>query len=82
MEKNYKLNVPDISQKIRIDKYITQFVENASRTKVQKSINLGNVIVNGNYIKSNYIVKPFDEIEIELPVPEKQDVLPEDIPWK
>jgi 23S rRNA pseudouridine1911/1915/1917 synthase len=80
LEKNYKLNVPDISQKIRIDKYITQFVENASRTKVQKSINLGNVIVNGNYIKSNYIVKPFDEIEIELPVPEKQDVLPEDIP--
>ncbi|HEY5124911.1 MAG TPA: RluA family pseudouridine synthase [Ignavibacteria bacterium] len=80
MEKNYKLIVPDISQKIRIDKYITQFVENASRTKVQKSINLGNVIVNGNYIKSNYIVKPFDEIEIELPVPEKQDVLPEDIP--
>lgn len=55
-------------------------MENASRTKVQKSINLGNVIVNGNYIKSNYIVKPFDEIEIELPVPEKQDVLPEDIP--
>jgi len=80
LEKNYKLIVPDISQKIRIDKYITQFVENASRTKVQKSINLGNVIVNGNYIKSNYIVKPFDEIEIELPVPEKQDVLPEDIP--
>jgi 23S rRNA pseudouridine1911/1915/1917 synthase len=80
LEKNYKLLVPDISQKIRIDKYITQFVENASRTKVQKSINLGNVTVNGNYIKSNYIVKPFDEIEIELPVPEKQDVLPEDIP--
>jgi len=80
LEKNYKLIVPDISQKIRIDKYITQLVENASRTKVQKSINLGNVIVNGNYIKSNYIVKPFDEIEIELPVPEKQDVLPEDIP--
>ncbi len=80
MEKNYKLSVPDVHQKLRIDKYITQFIENASRTKVQKSINLGNVTVNGNFIKSNYIVKPFDEIEIELPVPEKQDVLPENIP--
>jgi 23S rRNA pseudouridine1911/1915/1917 synthase len=80
MERNYKLMVPDINPKVRIDKYIAGFIQNASRTKVQKSINLGNVTVNGNFIKSNYLVKPFDEIEIELPVPEKQDILPEDIP--
>jgi len=47
---------------------------------VQKCINLGNVLVNGNFVKSNYLLRPFDEIEIELPVPEKQDILPEDIP--
>ena len=47
---------------------------------MQKAINRGNVLVNGNNVKSNYIVKPFDEIEIELPVPEKQEILPEDIP--
>lgn len=80
MQKNYKLSVPDIKERTRLDKYITQFVENASRTKVQKAINLGNVIVNGNFVKSNYLLKPFDEIEIELPVPEKQDILPENIP--
>jgi 23S rRNA pseudouridine1911/1915/1917 synthase len=38
------------------------------------------VQVNGNFVKSNYMLKPFDEIEIELPVPEKQDILPENIP--
>lgn len=80
MQKNYKLSVPDIKERTRLDKYITQFVENASRTKVQKSINLGNVVVNGNFVKSNYMLKPFDEIEIELPVPEKQDIVPENIP--
>ena len=80
MQKNYKLSVPDIKERTRLDKYITQFVENASRTKVQKAINMGNVVVNGNFVKSNYMLKPFDEIEIELPVPEKQDILPEDIP--
>ena len=26
------------------------------------------------------MLKPYDDIEVELPVPEKQDVLPEDIP--
>lgn len=80
MEKNYKLSVPNIKEKTRLDKYITQFIENASRTKVQKAINLGNVLVNGNFVKSNYMLKPFDEIEIELPVPDKQEILPEDIP--
>lgn len=80
MERYYKLSVPNIKEKIRLDKYITQFIENASRTKVQKAINLGNVQVNGTFVKSNYQIKPFDEIEIELPVPEKQDILPEDIP--
>ena len=80
MEKSYKLSVPDIHERIRIDKYIARFIENASRTKVQKAINLGNVTVNGDLVKSNYILKPFDEIDIDLPGSEPQDILPEDIP--
>lgn len=80
MEKNYKLSVPNIKDRQRLDKYITVFVENATRTKVQKAINRGNVLVNGNFVKSNYILKPYDEIEIELPVPDKQEILPENIP--
>lgn len=80
MEKYYSLTVPNITVKQRIDKYIAQFIENASRTKVQKAINLGFVSVNGELVKSNYIVKPEDEIEIELDMPEKHDVLAENIP--
>lgn len=80
MERIYNLTVPKISERQRIDKYIAGFIENASRTKVQKAIDLGYVTVNGEIVKSNYLVKPEDEIEIELDVPEKQDVLPENIP--
>jgi len=80
LQKNYKFSVPDIKERTRIDKYITGFIENASRTKVQKAINLGNVVVNGNFVKSNYLLRPFDEIEIELPVPDKQEILAENIP--
>ncbi|MEO6694592.1 MAG: RluA family pseudouridine synthase [Ignavibacteria bacterium] len=80
MEKNYNLIVPKILERQRIDKYISQFIENASRTKVQKAINLGYVTVNGDIIKSNYLVKPDDEIDIELEIPDKKDVLAEDIP--
>jgi 23S rRNA pseudouridine1911/1915/1917 synthase len=80
MEKNYTLIVPKILTKQRIDKYIAMFIENASRTKVQKAINLGYVTVNGELVKSNYLVKPEDEIEIELDYPDKQEVVPENIP--
>lgn len=80
MEKFYKLSVPNIKDRTRIDKYITMFIENASRARVQKAIDLGYVTVNGDIIKSNYLIKPFDEIDIELPVPEKMDIEPEDIP--
>ncbi len=80
MEKNYTLVVPQILTKQRIDKYIANFIENASRTKVQKAIDLGYVTVNGELVKSNYLVKPEDEIEIELEYPDKQDVVPENIP--
>lgn len=80
MEKNYFFTVPNVNVKQRIDKYIAQFIENASRTKVQKAIDLGYVTVNGDLVKSNYIVKTNDEIEIELDVPEKKEVLAENIP--
>ncbi len=80
MEKSYTLIVPKIINKQRIDKYITMFIENASRTKVQKAINLGYVTVNGELIKSSYLVSPEDEIEIELDYPDKQEVVPENIP--
>lgn len=80
MEKNYFLTVPNVVVKQRIDKYIAQFIENASRTRVQKAIDLGSVTVNGELVKSNYIVKPDDEIEIELDTPDKKDILAENIP--
>ncbi len=80
MEKNYTLVVPQILSKQRIDKYIAMFIENASRTKVQKAINLGYVTVNGEPVKSNYLVRPEDEIEIELEYPDKQEIVPENIP--
>lgn len=80
MEKFYNFVVPNVTSKHRIDKYIAGFIENASRTKVQKAINLGQVTVNGDLVKSNYIVKPEDEIDIELQVEERGEITAENIP--
>lgn len=77
----YLLNVPEGQHTdIRLDKYITSFVQNASRNKVQKAIKDGHVLVNGKLEKSSYIMQPGDKIEISLPKPPAPEAKPEDIP--
>ena len=77
----YLLNVPEgQNTDIRLDKYITSFVQNASRNKVQKAIKDGHVLVNGKVEKSSYIMQAGDKIEISLPKPPAPEAKPEDIP--
>ncbi len=77
----YLLNVPEGQHTdIRLDKYITSFVQNASRNKVQQAIKDGHVLVNGKLEKSSYIMQPGDKIEISLPKPPSPEAKPEDIP--
>jgi 23S rRNA pseudouridine1911/1915/1917 synthase len=49
---------------IRIDKFIVQRIENASRNKVQKAIEAGRVLVNNKITQSNYKIRPSDDIII------------------
>lgn len=74
----YLLEVPDGQQEdIRLDKYITSFIQNATRTKVQKAIKEGHVLVNGKYEKPSYIMQAGDKIEITLPKPPPKKAEPE-----
>ena len=64
----YEFKIPDGQQEmIRLDVYITSFVENATRNKVQEAIKAGYVTVNGKKEKSSYKLVPGDDIFIELP---------------
>ena len=64
----YEFKIPDGQQEmIRLDVYITSFVENATRNKVQEAIKAGYVTVNGKKEKSSYKLLPGDDIFIELP---------------
>ena len=66
---------------LRIDKFISTRIANSTRTKIQNSCDIGNVLVNGKPVKSNYKIKPFDEISIVFSVPPRDvEVVPENIP--
>ncbi len=66
---------------LRIDKFLMDRIQNATRNRVQTAIDDGFVKVNDKNIKANYKVKPFDIITIELPKPPRSnEILPENIP--
>ena len=66
---------------VRIDKFLIDHVANTSRNKIQQAADAGSISVNGKVVKSNYKVKPFDEIVITLNTPAYDNsILPEDIP--
>lgn len=46
----------------RIDKWVQMHIEGATRNKVQQGIEAGFLTVNGKTVKSNYKIKPGDEI--------------------
>jgi len=66
---------------LRIDKFLMIRLEGATRNKVQQAIDEGFILVNNAIVKSNYKVKPNDEIIVfETRHPESSEVIPQDIP--
>ena len=65
---------------IRIDKYLSEQIENASRSYLQKLIKAGLVLRSGMAVKANYKVQEGDSICVRFPEDETVDLKPEDIP--
>jgi 23S rRNA pseudouridine1911/1915/1917 synthase len=66
---------------IRIDKFLTHKIEGVSRSKVQAAAGAGCILVNRNVVKSNYKVKPLDDISVVLSHPKYEiSIIPQDIP--
>jgi 23S rRNA pseudouridine1911/1915/1917 synthase len=68
---------------LRIDKFLMNRIESATRNKIQQAIEAERVLVNEHPIKSNYKVKPNDKIIIyDTYLPESSEIVAENIPFK
>ena len=66
---------------VRLDKFIATHQEDTSRSRVQKAIDAGYVLVNDVVAKANYVVRPLDVIKFVMPYERRGlEILPEDIP--
>ena len=68
-------------QLLRIDKYLMNRVENATRNKIQTAAKNGSIYVNDIVVKQSYKVKPYDKIRVMFAHPPYEYLLvPENIP--
>lgn len=78
---HYRYTAGKAQVMLRVDKFIMNHLENASRTKIQAAAEAGCIHVNGKPVKSNYKVKPNDQITIMMPNPPRVvELIPQDIP--
>jgi len=64
----------------RLDIRLTEFLEEASRSKIQALIKSGNILVNKECKKASYQLKENDEVEISDKISEPLSIKPQDIP--
>ena len=73
----------DGGENTRLDKFLSNHLPEISRTKIQKMINDGLVLVNQNYAKSSLVLDGTELISYTIPDEnniEIKDIIPQDIP--
>lgn len=78
---HYRFTADPGQSLLRIDKFLSDRLENASRTRIQNAANAGNILVNSNTVKPSYKIKPGDIVQVVLPTPPREiELIPENIP--
>lgn len=78
--KSLKLYVSYETSGVRIDKWLSENIDELSRASVQKLLKEGNILINSGAVNKNYKLRKNDVIYINIPDPVILDVLPQDIP--
>jgi len=78
---HYRFKASKGQEPLRVDKFLMNFIENATRNKIQQAAKQGHIWVNGAQVKQNYRVKAGDEVKVLFEHPPYEFLLtPEDIP--
>jgi 23S rRNA pseudouridine1911/1915/1917 synthase len=72
---HYRFTVDKGQAPLRIDKYLMNHVGNTSRNRIQNACDAECILINGKAVKSNYKVKPGDDVQIVLPEPVRDMIL-------
>ena len=78
---HWRMEVDAGQKPVRIDKFLAEKNPYQSRNRIQQAADAGCIVVNGSAVRSNYKVRPHDEIKLMLPRPKHDSsIVAEDIP--
>ncbi|MCX2679682.1 RluA family pseudouridine synthase [Galbibacter sp. EGI 63066] len=78
---HYSFKAGKGQEPLRVDKFLMNFIENATRNKIQQAAKNGNIYINGTVVKSSHKVKANDEVKVLFEHPPHEYLLtPENIP--
>lgn len=81
MFEHYRFTADPGQSMLRIDKFLSDRLENTSRTRIQNAAGAGCILVNNNPVKSSYRIKPGDVVQVVLPTPPREiELIPQDLP--
>ncbi len=72
---HFKFVASEGQEPLRVDKFLMNFIENATRNKIQQAVKAGNVLVNEAVVKANYKVKAQDVVRVVLAHPPHENLL-------
>ena len=78
--KTVTLEVESGEENVRIDRFLSDKLENLSRSYIQKLIKNEGLLVNGKVVKANYKTAVEDIVKLDIPDTTVPDIVPEDIP--
>lgn len=78
--KNLRIHVSEETVGARIDKWLSENIEDLSRASAQKLLKDGNILINSCTANKNYKLRINDVIDISIPDPVMLDVVPQNIP--
>lgn len=78
---HHKFTASEGQEPLRVDKFLMNFIENATRNKIQQAAKNGNILVNEIPVKQNHKVKSNDVVRVLLSHPPAEQLLiAEDLP--
>lgn len=78
--KSLKLYVSSETAGARIDKWLSDNIDDLSRSSIQKLLKDKNILINSQAVSKNYKLQTNDVIDINIPEPKELDVTPQNIP--
>lgn len=71
----YKFTADPGQTMLRVDKFLVDRIQHVSRNRIQDAADAGCILVNGRSVKSNYRVKPLDEVLVMVTSPPRDTAL-------